>query len=127
MALVVSGQPAAAADPGEGSLDYPALREDDEAVPIAAADDLQFPEPSAGDGRLHLLPLVARIADDALDKREGSARLAQERLCAVAILHAGRMDVNGKQQAERVGQDVALAANDLLTGIVPGRVERSPL
>src|ERR687894_623939 len=61
VALVVSGEPAAAADPSEGALDDPALREDDEAVPVAAADDLKLPEASAGDGGFHLLPLVAGI------------------------------------------------------------------
>ncbi len=53
-------------------------------------------------------------------------RLPEQRLCAVAVLHAGGMDADGQQQAERIGQDVALAAKHLLAGIVPGRVERSP-
>ena len=126
MALVVSGEPAAAADPGEGALDDPALREDDEAVPVAAADDLKLPEASAGDGGFHLLPLVAGVADDALDEREAPSRLPEQRLCAVTILYAGRVNVDGEQQAERVGQDVALAANHLLAGIVAGRIKRSP-
>ena len=93
---------------------------------VAAADDLKLPEAGAGHGGFHLLPLVAGVADDALDEGEASARLAQERLRAVAILHVGRMDVDGEQQAERVGQDVALAADHLLAGVVAGRVERSP-
>jgi hypothetical protein len=95
-------------------------------VAVAAADDLKLPEAGAGHGGFHLLPLVAGVADDALDEGEASARLAQERLRAVAILHVGRMDVDGEQQAERVGQDVALAADHLLAGVVAGRVERSP-
>jgi hypothetical protein len=36
------------------------------------------------------------------------------------------VDVDGEQQAERVGQDVALAADHLLAGIVAGRIKRSP-
>jgi hypothetical protein len=48
------------------------------------------------------------------------------RLGAVPILNAGPMDGDGQQQAERIGQDVALAANHLLAGIVARRVERSP-
>ena len=113
MALVIPGEPAAAADPSEGALDDPALREDDETVAVAAADDPKLPEAGAGHGGFHLLPLVAGVADDALDEGEASARLAQERLRAVAILHVGRMDVDGEQQAERVGQDVALAESAL--------------
>jgi hypothetical protein len=39
--------------------------------------------------------------------RHFEASLTQECLRAVAILHTRRVDVNGEQQAERVGQDVA--------------------
>ena len=126
MALVVSGEPAAAADPGEGALHNPALWEDDKAVAVAAADDLQLPDAGAGDGGLPLLPLIARIGDDALDEREAPSGLPQQRLGAVAILHAGRVDVDGEQQAERVGQDGALAAQHRLARVIAGRVERSP-
>ena len=126
MPFVVPSEPTASADPGEGALHDPSFREHDEAVPVAAADDLKLPSAGAGDNRFHLLPLVARVADDALNEGEVPSRLPEQRLRAVTVLHAGRVDVDGEQQAERVGQDVALAANDLLTGIVPGRVERSP-
>ena len=59
MALVVSGEPAAAADPSEGALDDPALREDDEAVTVAAADDLKLLEAGAGDDGFYLASLAA--------------------------------------------------------------------
>ncbi len=93
---------------------------------VTTADDLKLPRTCAGDGRFHLLPLVARVADDALDEGEAPSSLPEQRLRAVAILHAGRVNVDGEQEAERVGQNVALAANHLLAGIVSGRVERSP-
>jgi len=95
-------------------------------VLVAAADNLEFPEAGAGDGGFHLLSLVAGIADDALDEGEASSRLPEQRLGAVAVLDARRVDSNGEQQAERVGQDMALAADHLFAGIVAGRVERSP-
>ena len=47
-------------------------------------------------------------------------------LGTVAILDACRMDADGQQQAERIGQDVALAAKHLLASVIAGRVERSP-
>ena len=50
-ALVVSGEPAAAADPRQESCEDPALREYDEAV--AVADDLKLPRAGASDGRFH--------------------------------------------------------------------------
>ena len=93
---------------------------------VAAADDLKLPEAGAGDGGFGLASLVAGVADDALNEGEAPSRLAQECLRAVAILHTRRVDVNGEQQAERVGQDVALAADHLLAGIVAGGIKRSP-
>jgi hypothetical protein len=75
---------------------------------------------------LHLLPLVARVSDDALKEREASSSLAKQRLGAVPVLYAGGMDVHGQQQAEGVGQNVALAAKHLLASVIAGRVERSP-
>jgi hypothetical protein len=95
-------------------------------VAVAATHDLQLPRAGAGDGGFHLAALIACVADDALDKGKAPPGLPQQGLCAVTVLHAGRDDADGQQQAERIGQDVALAANHLLAGIVAGRVERSP-
>lgn len=93
---------------------------------VAAANDLQFPPAGAGDGGFHLLSLIARITDDALNEGEAPARFPEQCLCAISVLDAGWVDGDGQQQAERIGQDVALAANHLLAGIVPRGVERSP-
>jgi hypothetical protein len=126
VALVVAGEAAATADPGQGPLDDPALGQDHEAVSVAAADDLQLPRPGSGDGGLHFRALIAGVADDPLDEGEAPPGLAQQPLGTVAILDAGRMDNHRQQQAECVGQDMALAAEDLLAGIVAGRIKRSP-
>ena len=47
--LEVAGQAAVSADPGKGALDDPALGQDDEAMGIAALDDLQGPAAGLGD------------------------------------------------------------------------------
>ena len=126
MTLVVSGESTAAADPSQRALDDPAFWEHDEPMAVAAAHDLEFPGAGAGDGGFHFPPLITRVADNALDEREAPSRLAEQGLRAVAILYARRMDVDGQQQAQRVGQDVALSAKHLLASIIPGRVERGP-
>lgn len=126
MALIVACQTATPADPGEGSLDDPAFGQHHEAVPIAAADDLKSPRSGSGDDRFHVRSLVAGIADETLDEGEALPGLAQQGFRAVAILHAGGVDDDRQQQAERVGQDVALAAENLLARIVAGRIQRSP-
>lgn len=124
VALEVAGQAAVAADPGEGALDDPALGQDDKAVGIAALDDLQAPGTGLGDDLGHLWPLVAGVGEDALDEREGSPRGAQHLARAVAVLHVGGVDRDAQQEAQRIDQDVALAAGDFLPRIKALRVER---
>ena len=122
--LEVSGQATVAADPGEGALDDPALGQDDEAMGIAALDDLQSPRAGPGDDVSHPWPLVAGVGEDAFDEREGSPRRAQQIARTVAVLHIGRVDDHVQQEAQRVDEDVALAAGDFLAGIKALRVER---
>ena len=93
---------------------------------VTAAHDLEHPCAGPGDGSLHLPPLVACIGDDPLQKGEAPARLPQEGVGPVPVLNIGWVDADGQQQAERVGQDVALAAQDLLARVIAGRVERGP-
>jgi len=122
--LEVSGQATVAADPGEGALDDPALGQDDEAMGIAALDDLQSPRAGPGDDVSHPWPLVAGVGEDAFDEREGSPRRAQQIARTVAVLHIGRVDDHVQQEAQRVDEDVALAAGDFLARIKALRVER---
>jgi hypothetical protein len=95
-------------------------------MPIAAAHNLEHPRARPGDNRLHLPPLVARIRNDPLHKGEAPSCFPQQDLGPVPVLHARGMHTDGQQQPERVGQDVALAASDLLARIIPRWVERSP-
>ncbi len=125
IALEVAGEAPVAADPGECSLDDPALGQNHEAVRVSALDDLQRPAAGRGDGRCHLWSLVASIGEDGLDEGKRSARRAKQFAGAVAVLHVGGMDDDAQEQAERIDQDVALAPRDLLACIEALRVERS--
>ena len=92
---------------------------------LAALDDLQLPGAGLGDGGGHRRSLVAGIGEDALDEGEEAARAPiEDEPRAVAILHVGRMDDDVQQQAERVDEDMPLAARDLLARIIALRVER---
>jgi hypothetical protein len=113
-------------DPADRALDDPTLGQHDEAVLVTAPDDLHLPSPGPLHCRRHLRPLVAGIADHPLEERKQPARLSQQRLGPVAVLDIGGMHDHAEQQAERVGQDMALAAKGLLARIVPGRVEGRP-
>ena len=123
--LEVAGEASVAADPSDRSLDNPPLGQHDEAVPVGSLDDLERPDAGAGQRGAHPRSLVAGIADDALDEGEQLADLAQQGFGAVAVLHIRWMHDHAEQQAERVGQQVALAPEDLLARVVAGRVERS--
>lgn len=114
------------ADPTDRALDDPTLRQHDEAMLVAASDDLHLPWPGALDGRCHPRPLIAGIADDPLDERELAAHLAQQRFGAVAVLDVGRVNQHAQQQAERISQDVALATEGLLARVIARRVKRRP-
>ena len=124
MAFVVARRPAAAADPGQGPLDGPTLRQHHEAVLVAATNDLQAPGAGPRHGGGHLRPLVARIGHQSLDEGEQATGLPQHGLGAIAVLNVRRVDDDAQQQAERVDEDVPLAPERLLARVVAGRVER---
>jgi hypothetical protein len=117
VAFEVARQPAISADPREGPFNDPAFWQDDEAMCVAAFDDLQSPAAGVGDHLGHLRPLIARISKDALNKRKPAPRRAQQLTSTIAILHVGRVDDYIQQKAERVDEDMALAARNLLARI----------
>ena len=126
MALVVAAETPVAADPGQGALYDPALRQHDKAAEIRALDDLKRP----GTGPLHqgghVRSLVAAVPDDTLDEGKALARLPQQGLRPVAVLHTGGVHIHVQQQADRVDKNVALAPEDFLARIKPLRVKRAP-
>jgi hypothetical protein len=124
MTLEVFGETAAAADPSQGALDDPTVGKNDEAMQLVTFDDLQFPGAGLGDGCGCFPSLVAGIGEDALDEGEGAARLPQHLTHAVAILNVGGMHDDTPQEAERIDQDVPLAARNLLARIEALRVQR---
>ena len=69
--------------------------------------------------------MVRGISEDTFDEREEETRAAiEDEQYTVAVLHGGRVDDDVQQQAERVDQDMAFAARDLLGRIKALRVKR---
>ena len=92
---------------------------------LVALDDLQRPGAAVCDGCGHGRSPVAGIGEDALDEGEEATRAPiEDKPRPVAILHIGRVDDDVQEEAERVDEDVPLAARDLLARIEPLRVER---
>jgi len=93
---------------------------------LGALDDLQPPGSGRGDDGRHHRPLVAAVGKDHLDERKQSAGPSQQQTRAVAILHVGRMDHDVQEEAERIDENVPLAARDLLARIEALRIDRRP-
>jgi len=74
-----------------------------------AIDDLEG-ELERGLGPGDQLACVPAIGPGQLDVGEGLAQVPQQGLGRVAVLHAGRGDQHGQQQAQDVDGDVPLAA-----------------
>jgi hypothetical protein len=92
---------------------------------LVALDDFQPPGAGLGDSGGALGSLVAGIGEDALDEGEQAPGAPiKYQSGAVAILHIGGMDDDIQQEAERVYENVPLAARDLLARIEALRVER---
>lgn len=125
VALEIARQASVAADPGEGALDDPTLGEDDEAMQFGSLDDLQRPGAGLGYGGGERRALIAGVGEDALDEGEEAARAhVEDKPRAIAVLHCGGMNDDVQEEAERVDEDVSLAARDLLARIIALRVER---
>lgn len=109
---------AAAAEPGEGSLDDPSSRQDFEALRlIGALDDLKGPSSDLAEAPLELVAAIAAVGEDMTQPGLAMANGVQHINGAVPILDIGAVDDGPDQKAKRVGQDVALAALDLLAGV----------
>ena len=124
VAFEIASEASVVADPRESSLDDPSLWEHDEAMELIALDDLNLPGAGLGDGGSGLRSLITSIGEDALDKGEEAARAPIEHEpSAIAILQVGGMDNDVQQEAERVDENMPLAARDLLARIEALRVE----
>ena len=112
-------------DPGQGSLDDPALGQDDKFVQFVALDDLDHPTASAGGGLRNPWPLITGIGEDALNEGKEAARAPIENQAnPVTVLKVGGMNDDIQQKAERIDKDVALAPGDLLARIKTLRIKR---
>ena len=99
-------------------LDQPALGQDGKAAGAGLAlDDLE-PQTLLCCGTGSGLPLIAAIGEDQAEPGEAPAQPAADQRQPIAILDVGGVDDDHQQQAQGVDQNVALAAVDLLAGVI---------
>jgi hypothetical protein len=116
-----------AADPGESALDDPAFGKNGEPMLLGAVDDLDGPGAGLGDRSGESAGVVAGVGKDAFDEGKEAARTTvEDQPRAVAILHVGGVDDDVQQEADRVDENMPLAARNLLARIKALRVDRGP-
>lgn len=117
--LPVLCEAAAASEPCECLLDDPAAWQDNEALGrVGALDDLDCPAAVAAHGVLELVARIAAIGEDVAQPWMAEPDRLQQVGSSVAILNIGPVDPHEDQEAERVGDDVALAPFDLLARVI---------
>ena len=116
--FIIFAEPTIAAQPGEGPLDDPAMRQHLETNGLLATpDDFQFP---AGDLLNPLLQLagVAGIGPDQLQSRTLPANLRDDLLCPVAILNVGRVNHHADDQSQGIDDKMAFASFNFLASVI---------
>src|SRR5207247_10409882 len=98
-----------------------------EFVQFGALDDFDCPAPCACGSQCGVRPLVTSIGKDTqYEGPHGARSFVKHERRAVAILNVGGMNGNAQQEAERVDQDMPLAAGDFLARLIALRVKQSP-
>jgi len=88
-------------------------------VQLITFDDFHDPTSCSGGGLRDARPLIAGVGEDTQDEWKQRSRPRIENECrAVAILDIGGMNGNAQQEAERIDEDVPLAAGDFLARVV---------
>jgi hypothetical protein len=96
-------------------------------VQFGALDDFDDPTARARGSHCRPRPLITCIGEDAHNEREQSSRTFVENQCrAVTILDVGRVNHCAQQQAERVYENMALLALDLLARVIAMRINVRP-
>ena len=126
--LPILGQSSTTTEPGKGSFDDPASRQDLEAFRrIGTLDDFRLEAwQSFLLRRAKDWSLISAIGEQLLQKREPSEQCAQNENAAVAILNVGGMNDRMKQQAYRVDENMSLLAVDLFARIIAVRINAAP-
>ena len=108
----------ASAEPGEGSLSYPASRQEFEpAGGVGALDDLYGPFADFGEASIEFGTGIAAVSEympqPGIQGFDGFERFG----CPITVLNAGMMNDRTDEVADCIRDDVALAPLDLLSGI----------
>ncbi len=118
----VLGEAAVAAEPCQRSFHDPAAGQDLEALcGIGPLDDRDAPSADAAQGLAQLVAGRAPIGEQVPEPREAADDCSEQQRRPVTVLDIGRVDDGMDQIVLGVGEDMALAALDLLARIIAAR------
>lgn len=118
---VVFAESAILAEPAESTFHDPATRQEDE--PLAVGRTLHNIEhPTAAPcGPVHERSRLSAIGPDPFQTGKPTPHLLKHEFRPVTVLHFGAMDDDGKQQAQRVNDDMTLTTPYFLARIITVR------
>ena len=119
--LVVFAESAIFAEPAESSFHDPAPRQDDEPLAVGRTfHNIEYPTAAPG-SPVHERSCISAIGPDPFQTGKPTPQLLKHEFRPVTVLHFGAMDDDGKQQAQRVNDDMTLTAHYFLARIVTVR------
>jgi len=118
----VLGEAAVAVQPGEGSFDDPATRQDFEALgAVGSLDDLDRPLADWPQCVPEFVPRIAAIGEQVAQPGKSADDPGEHQRRSVAVLDVGGVDHGVDQISLGIGEDVALASLDLLACVITPR------
>ena len=124
----ILGEPATTVEPGDGALDDPALGKDRESFRMIGALD-NFGFKVGQDARQAVVeprPLIGRVGKELLQERIPLKHGGKQYDAAVAVLDVGTVNDRVEQQTQRIYENMALLALDLLARIIAVRIDPGP-
>ena len=120
--LEVFRQAAVSIEPRQCAFDNPATGKHRKTRDIGAAlDDFDRPVAKLGDRAVEPVASIGAVGKQMAQPGKQVVDGANDKRGTIAILHIGGVDFSADQQAQRVGDDLALATFDLLAGIIATR------
>ncbi len=117
--LPILGQSSTSAEPCERTFNAPSFGDDLEAFGLVCPfDDLDCPTADFLQSAPKFRPLITSARKDMAQPGVGVSNGSQHPFCTVTVLNISAMDDTTDQQANRVGDDVSLAAFYLLASVI---------
>ena len=116
--LKVFGQAAVAIEPSESAFDHPPAGKHDEAGSVSF-DDLDRPAAELGESLRQFVAGIGTIGEEVAQPGEEIVNGFDDERGAIAVLNIGGVNLGADEEANRIGDDMALASFDFFASIIP--------